>query len=352
MFFVAAALVAAWYGGARSGTGALLLGMFLADHFFRSTNELPTLSQSVAILHLVRYVFTASLGIALIEVLRRSRDRAEEAREQLRIHAGELERRVAERTASLAATVKSLEGILYHIAHNLRAPLRAMSGYSDVLLRETKPRLNGAGEDCLRRICEASGRMDILIKALLDYGRLTHIALNIRDVDFHEAIQESLYQSAYQIKSGGARINVLGLSSRVRADHKLLVEIIVQLLDNAIKFCNPGSAPRIDIWAEPRGELVRLSVRDYGIGIPELYHQRIFRPFEQLYPSAAHEGTGIGLAIMKEGIDRMGGLVGLESKPGVGSTFWIELPKATEAHSLALSSDRSGGFVHAHALVG
>src|SRR5689334_10548727 len=142
MLFIAASLVAAWYGGAVAGAVALLLGLFLADYFFLAKAK-AQLTHSTEILYFVRYLFTASLGIALIETLHRNRRKLqrEVARRQcseaellltqnlLKTHAEELEESVARRTGELAATVKYLESLLYHIGHNLRAPLRAMEGY-------------------------------------------------------------------------------------------------------------------------------------------------------------------------------------------------------------------------------
>jgi signal transduction histidine kinase len=328
MLFIAAALVAAWYGGAVSGIIALLVGLFLGDYFFLWPTQTAPMSRSMVIVHLVRYVFTASLGIVLIETLHRSRRRLEQAKDILRMHAGELEKRVAERTESLAATVKSLEGILYHIAHNLRAPLRAMSGYSGILISEYEAKLDPTGKDYLLHISEASRRMDHLIKALLDYGRLSHMEINITHVKCDQAVERSLFSLGYQIKATKADVKVMGVLPAVRADERVLEQVINNLIDNALKFSAVGSTPQIEIWAERKDDVVRISIRDNGIGVPEQFHQRIFRPFECLHPRETYEGTGIGLAIVKEGVERMGGQVGLQSKLGHGSVFWVELPAA------------------------
>jgi signal transduction histidine kinase len=159
MLFVAAALVAAWYGGAVAGSVALLLGLFLADYFFLPKGK-PATANSVETFRVIRYVFTASLGVVLIEVLHRNRRALErevarrmisernlfEAQAQLRRHAEELEKRVAERTAKLGATIESLQSVLYHIAHNFRAPLRAMEGYTAVLMEEYTSRMDATAQ--------------------------------------------------------------------------------------------------------------------------------------------------------------------------------------------------------------
>ena len=102
---------------------------------------------------------------------------------------------------------------------------------------------------------------------------------------------------------------------------------MVELLDNALKFAKPGVKPRVRIWAQRRSLAVRLWVEDNGIGIEPRYFERIFGVFEQVHPSGHANGTGIGLAIVKQGMQRLGGDAGVESEPGVGSRFWVEFPE-------------------------
>jgi signal transduction histidine kinase len=326
MFFIAAALLAAWYGGAATGIVALLLGLLAADYFFIWSGT-ATISRPIVVLHVVRYVFTASLGITLIEVMHRSRQRLQVAQQQLHRHAAELESHVAERTESLAATVKSLEDILYHIAHNLRAPLRAMEGYSEILLSEHAGQINEQGRDYLVHISEAAARMDTLIADLLAYGRLTHSQVTLTSVSLSETLSRAVRQSSYQIQTSKADLSIHEIPYAVRADAKILEQVLVNLLDNAIKFTAQNVRPRIEISAERRNRTVRVSVKDNGIGVPLQYRERIFGAFERLRP-ADDGGTGIGLAIVKQGVERMGGRAGVESESGKGSTFWIELALA------------------------
>jgi K+-sensing histidine kinase KdpD len=168
MMFIAAALVAAWYGGVVTEIVALALGLVLADYIFLPSR---TAAQPIEVVRLIRYVFTASLGIGLIEVLHRARRRTEamveelkcevnrrkksearllEAEGQLNEHAQELEHRVGDQTAKLADTVESLKNLLYFIAHNLRAPLRAMEGYASLLVSECGGNLDPNAKDTIR----------------------------------------------------------------------------------------------------------------------------------------------------------------------------------------------------------
>jgi signal transduction histidine kinase len=346
LLFIAAALISAWYGGAVSGTLALLLGLLLADYFFVPPRH--TLGESpIEIADVLRYLFTATLGVVLIEVLHRGKRRTEtalrelereierrkrseealrEARDQLGQLAVELEGRVAKRTSELADTVESLKDLLYQIAHNLRAPLRAIDGYTTLLMREYGQGLDDTAHHYSRHISEAARRMDRLIHDLLEYGQLGHRPLTLTEVDLGRAVEQVLYQLAHEIKGRNARVRVDQPLPRVQADLSLLEQMLLSLLENALKFVPAGVAPDILIRAETREAMVRLCIEDNGIGVDSKYHDRIFGAFERLHASNTYEGTGIGLAMVKQGMHRLGGRVGLESRLGEGSRFWLEFP--------------------------
>ena len=340
MLFIAAALVAAWYGGAAAGIASLLLGLVLADHFFLPKGKQPGIPEPTEILLFSRYVFTASLGIFLIEILHRNRRnlqrevelraRSEEAlrtaQAELSRHASDLELRVAERSLELTAKVSFLQDLLYQIAHNLRAPLRAMQGYSTILANEYASKLDAAAQDYSRHISDATSRMDELISDVLQYGRLGHLEPRIKRVKLRDAVDQVLYLLAYQIQTRQAEVNVGDPLPEVQADPEILGQVLVNLVENAIKFRDPRTPLKINIRAERRGEMVRLWVEDNGIGIELRHQQRIFGAFEIVHSLAGSEGTGIGLAVVKQGMQLMGGEVGVESEPGRGSQFWIELP--------------------------
>jgi signal transduction histidine kinase len=350
MLFISASLVAAWYGGAGAGIAALLLGLFLADYFFLMKAK-SALTRSTEILYLIRYLFTASLGIALIETLHRSRrklqrevarrERSEiallHAQEQLKTHADELEQCVVRRTTELAATVKYLESLLYHIGHNLRAPLRAMEGYASVLVDEYAQKLDATAKDYSAHISDAAKRMDELIHDLLEYGRLGYVQIPMSNVNLGKVLERVRFRLGFEVRTKNAEINVVGPLPTIWANPGMLEHVITNLVENAIKFVAPGTRPIVEIRSEPRPSGTRLWIQDNGIGIAQPYLARIFNAFETLPSPQRFEGNGIGLAIVKQGMQRMGGQVGVESQPGSGSRFWIELPFA----STAISSSNS-----------
>lgn len=359
MMFIAAALVAAWYGEAVTGIAALALGLFLADYIFLPSR---TTAQPIEVVRLIRYVFTASLGIGLIEILHRARRRTEamveelsweverrkrsearslEAEVQLNEHAQQLEHRVGDQTAKLADTVESLKNLLYFIAHNLRAPLRAMEGYASLLVSECGSNLDPNAKDYSRHISAAAKRMDLLIQGLLDYGRLGHVEVRLDKISLSEIVETALFGLAFEIQASSAKVQVLGTLGEALANANVLEAVVTNLLENAIKFVQPGSIPKVEIWSESGESWVRLWVKDNGIGIDPQFHERIFSAFETLSSVSLNHGTGIGLAIVKQGIQRMGGHVGVESRLGAGSRFWIELPVPSALEVKAKENARS-----------
>lgn len=347
MLFAASVLVSAAYGGAMAGMVALVAGLVLGICFFFSPDGVIGFPYSLNWVRAVRYVFVGVIGIGMIELLhrnqmrtrkavadlrreveRRERTEAElrEAKAEISQHAAQLERMVSERTAELQASLKSLEGMVYHIAHNLRAPLRAMGGFSMLLSEEYKDRLDDAGTGYLSRIEKGAATMDMLIADLLAFGRLGYMDIQLESTDLMRSVEIVLDHLGTQIKASGAEVEVAGPLSAVKASAQVLEGVLFNLLENALKFVSPGVKPRIRIAVEERGEMVRLIVRDNGIGVEPQYHERIFQMFERLHHDE-YEGTGIGLAIVKEAMRRMGGEAGVESALGQGSSFWIELPR-------------------------
>ncbi|HYC03511.1 MAG TPA: CHASE3 domain-containing protein [Azospirillaceae bacterium] len=239
-----------------------------------------------------------------------------------------LEVRVEERTRRLAEVNAELEAFAYSVSHDLRAPLRAMEGFATALVEDHADALPPEGRRYADRIRSAAHAMEELINDLLAYSRLTQNELELRPVSLAALAARSVADLSATLPPPG-RIEVLEPLPPVRANAAALRQVIDNLLGNAAKFVAPGTAPLIRLRAETLpGERVRLWVEDNGIGIAPDHRDRIFNVFERLHARTAYPGTGIGLAIVRKAVERMGGTLGLESAVGEGSRFWVELPAA------------------------
>ena len=238
-----------------------------------------------------------------------------------------LEERVAARTLELQLRIRELEGFASSVAHDLRAPLRAIHRYAELVLKEYRLRpLDLEGEESLDRIVEAAERMDSLIGHLLAYSRLADARLNLRAVALLDVIGAARNDLAAEFQERGASLQIEDPLPQVLGDSEMLGQAVFNLMSNAVKFVPEGVTPHVRIRAEPHDASIRLWVEDNGVGIAPEYHERIFLPFERLHQSDEYPGTGIGLAITKKAAERMGGAVGVDSRPGHGSRFWLDLP--------------------------
>jgi len=263
--------------------------------------------------------------------LRQTEQELRLAHEKLRGYADQLEKRVAERTRELEETNAEMQAFSYSVSHDLRAPLRAMQGFSQALLEDFGPGLGEIGQDYARRIASSAAHMDSLIQDLLAYSRLSRAEIRLVPVGLQEAADEALQQVQSAVREHGASVDVRRPLPLVRAHRGTLVQILANLLGNAVKFHPAGAAPSVSLWAESRDRLVRVWVEDNGIGVPSEHRERIFRAFERLHGAEQYQGTGIGLAIVRKGAERMGGRAGVEARAGGGSRFWIELRAREEA---------------------
>jgi signal transduction histidine kinase len=249
--------------------------------------------------------------------------------EQLRKINTELEERVTQRTSELQESNAELESFAHSVSHDLRAPLRAMEGFALALEEDYGDRLDEEGLDFIACIVDSARRLDVLINDLLNYSRLGRAHLSIQQVDLGQVVEDVLEQLKTEILERNASVEVEDFLPTVRGHQATLVQVISNLVSNALKYVAAGETPYVRIWAEQRdSDTIQLHVEDHGIGIDPSYHDRIFRIFERLHGIESFPGTGVGLAIVSRGCERLGGRCGVESAPGRGSRFWIELPTA------------------------
>ncbi len=279
------------------------------------------------------------MGVAVDVTERRN------AEEALRQAHDLLERSVVERTAELRETVGELEAFSYSVSHDLRAHLRAMLGFAHLALEREQEGLSPMLKSYLQHILSGALRADRLVRDILAYSRVSRANLRLGPIDLQKLLSEILEQHS-QFQPPQAEIQVQSPLLPVIGHEASLVQCIINLLSNGIKFVRPGVVPRIKIWTEPVPildcqidsqpgvsvpfvlGLVRIWFEDNGIGIEPANLSRIFNMFERVHSTQEYEGTGIGLAIVRKGVERMGGSVGVESEPGAGSRFWIQLKAA------------------------
>jgi signal transduction histidine kinase len=208
----------------------------------------------------------------------------------------------------------------------MRAPLRAMQSFASFLVDEHAKNLDEQGLEYLQQIMRSAVRLDRLIQDVLRYSRVMQATLPTGEVDMEVLVRD--IAQIFRSQHPEAEIVIHGKLPVVKGNEALLAQCVMHLLGNAVKFVEPGKIPRVEIQAEEIGSgEVRLWLKDNGVGIAPENHHRIFRVFEKLHPESEYEGTGIGLAIVRKAVERMGAKLGLDSELNRGSKFWIELKK-------------------------
>lgn len=243
-----------------------------------------------------------------------------EAEEALR----ESESRHRALAAQLKQANQELESFAYSVSHDLRAPLRTMQGFAHALLQNYGDALPEDARDYARRIIESGRQSERLISDLLAYSRLSFEKLDVKPVELSAVVNQSLEQVQGYITEAGAEVDVQHTLPVVLGSQTALLQVVSNLISNAVKFVPRERKPRVRLRTEERGDYVRLWVEDNGTGIPEGQEERIFRVFERLSNDNDHPGTGIGLAIVRRGMERIGGRCGVERLEDGGSAFWIE----------------------------
>jgi signal transduction histidine kinase len=267
--------------------------------------------------------------VATLQTLLAARHRQYEIRDLLHerdLLLSSLETRVAERTAELQRMVQEMEAFSYSVSHDLRSPLRSLAGYANALQEDFGPELPAGARAYLEKIARAAQRMDNLTQDVLAYTRATRCEMEIVAVDL-DALIDGVIEQYPAVGSLAGCIRVHRPLGCVRGHVPSLVQCFSNLLGNAVKFMPADRQPEIQVRTARQHGRCRVSIVDNGPGIDPSEHQRIFGMFERV---AARQvpGTGIGLAIVKKAVERMGGTVGVISSPGNGAEFWIELAEA------------------------
>ncbi len=267
------------------------------------------------------------LQTALIAFLLLERGRRQRAKESLDQLNAELEQRIAARTAALESKSRELETFAYSVAHDLKAPLRGIDGYSRLLLEDQADKMNDEGRGFVKIIHDSTREMDQLIEDLLDYSRLERRELKTAPLELKPFVKAVVAQIEREAAGRGIDVLVNVNGGSVLADVNGLTQAFKNYLDNAIKFTRDVAQPHIEVGSEETTDSCLLWVRDNGVGFDMKYRERIFEIFQRLNRSEEYPGTGIGLAIVRKAMERMGGRAWGESEPGKGATFYLEIPK-------------------------
>ena len=248
-----------------------------------------------------------------------------DAEAQVRTLNAELEARVAVRTAELERVNKNLEAFAYSVSHDLRTPLRALSGFSDALVEDYGDRLDETGRGYAGSIKAASERMAALIDDLLELSHVSRAGMNLQPVDL--SAEAAAVAGELRARDPGRAVRItIEDGIRVIADRSLLRAVVQNLLENAWKFTAQRDSAVIEFArAAAEDGMVCCYVRDNGVGFDPAYVGKLFEPFERLHDAAEFPGTGIGLASVARIIERHGGRTWADGAVGYGATFYFTL---------------------------
>ncbi len=292
----------------------------LEAQFRAKSGEIKTGLMSASVLELDGERCILSITRDITEY-KRLRDELERLNEQLEL-------RVAERTMQLAESNRALEEFVYSVSHDLRAPLRAITGFAEILARRHRQRLDEEGRRYLDNILDASNNMAALISDLLAFSRLGKGARAPENIDTGEVVRDVLSELEDSGLTRGADVVVEPGLPAVRGSRTLLRQAIYNLVENALKYRRLDEGHRVEIRGRRKDGRAVIEVADNGIGIAPEHQQKVFDIFQRLHGQEKYKGTGIGLATVRKAARLMDGTVELESTPGQGSTFRLLLPAA------------------------
>jgi PAS domain S-box-containing protein len=262
-----------------------------------------------------------------ITARKEAEEKLQSSRAELEDQAGRLERVVAERTARLRETNAELEAFCYSLSHDMRAPLRAIQNFTQFVVEDSGPQLTSSSRDYLARVSNAGRRLDNLIRDVLAFSRLSREEIKLEPVSLEKVLKDLLNERP-ELQPPAAQVRLELPLPEVYGHEASLSQCLSNLLGNAVKFVAPGVRPQVRVRSEREGDRVRLWIEDNGIGIEKEVQGKIFEVFQRGARGRDYEGTGIGLAIVRRAATRLGGAVGVQSEPGQGSRFWLELKAA------------------------
>ena len=239
-----------------------------------------------------------------------------------------LNRDLEQKLKQLQEVNEQLEAFTYTVAHDLRAPLRAMKNFAQIIEEDEAQKFDEEGRRYFSMIVDSANQMDAWIEDLLKYSAVTRAELVPERVQVEAVVNKVIVLLARVIEDKKADVTIENELPTVTGHGATLEHVFANLISNALKFVAPGVVPRVVIKSEERGKMIRFWIIDNGIGISPEHVDKVFRMFERLHTMADYPGTGIGLAIVRKGVERMNGTVGVESEVGHGSRFWLELPPA------------------------
>jgi signal transduction histidine kinase len=321
MFFPAV-FFSSWLGGKWIGFGATAFSTVSVWLFFTPLNHSLALLRPTTFI--VFGVFTG-MGVLIsltLDRLRQARARVAEAL----MTASAAKEQLEARTAQLEAANLGLEAFSYSVSHDLKAPLRGIDGYSQLLEQDCADRLDDEGRMFIGKIRAAVAQMHELIEDLLSYSRMERRTLQSVTLDLAALARAVAAERTDEMTQAGVQLELDIPSLMVRADREGLTIVLRNLLENAIKFSRNARPPMVAIGARAEAGKVVVWVRDNGIGFDMKFHERIFEIFQRLQRPEDYPGTGIGLALVHKAMHRMGGRAWAESLPGQGATFFLELP--------------------------
>jgi len=281
------------------------------------------------------------------ETIRLLQNELAETNREVLLLAVDLDKRVAERTAELAAAQeqlrrknaelltrsaqleaanKELEAFSYSVSHDLRAPLRHINGYLQALSEEAPPDLNEAARGFIAAISTSTQRMNALIEDLLDFSRMSRARMTESQFDTKQLVEEVIQEISEETRDRNIQWDLQVLPT-IRADQALLKQVWINLLSNAVKYTRPRNPAKITIGCHDQRGQWEFFVRDNGVGFDMRYADKLFGVFQRLHGPEQFEGTGIGLANVRQIVRRHGGETRAESKVDVGTTIYFSIPK-------------------------